>query len=696
MLLPATLGLLRSQRQVANRDILEGALMNVRTIAGFCAAVFFGFTWQAAAAAPAPASIPPPLSAILRTERLSQAGDLGQGVRVGVISGGDGNYATLVRHRILPGNVSLFGNTPGHGDEGDWMLQVVHDIAPKAQLAFCPGGAPAQTVACARALVEKFRADIVVDDINPQPIFYFPTAKASGLADIAHSHPNVLFFTGAGNNGGGYYQGSWTPSPLTVRGTPYLAQDFGRSLGEGSSPYNRFLLPPGSGAAVLLGSTVNPNGGAAHCAASNPRVTLILMGSEGNVLRSATSRCPSLHLHYVNSTGQAEKIRIAVLLPQNAHAGRLAIKLVAIRTGEGVSPFPLRFHTAGGAGNSATFPGLMAVAGVDPNSGYDGRYIDEAFANSGPQCLDYIQTGPDTWHRLSQPACVEQPVFSTPDKTLVAFPASTPTGYRFRPFGGDSAAGPAAAGVAALLLADHVPSGSIEKILERSALPQAGKSAWTANYGYGLIDADAAAVDAGILPPAKASDTNAQPAGERVFRPSVQFVQDRKLVVEAEHGKPQALATLQGAAQHGQPDAQIWLAIYEHGKGDNAAAAHWAWESARQGQAVAQSFLGTVFNLGWGVPIDPRAAHAWWLRSARAGVPEAMYDLGITWATGRGAAVPDPVLGYALIEASQRRGFHLPSMHAAMGRVRSQLSPAAVRRADTLARQLAADPTAIP
>lgn len=55
------------------------------------------------------------------------------------------------------------------------MMQVVNQIAPRAQLALCPGGAPEQTVECAR------------------------------------EHPQVLFFTCAGNNGGGYYEGSWTP-----------------------------------------------------------------------------------------------------------------------------------------------------------------------------------------------------------------------------------------------------------------------------------------------------------------------------------------------------------------------------------------------------------------------------------------------------------------------------------------------------
>ncbi len=56
--------------------------------------------------------------------------------------------------------------------------------------------------------------------------------------------PNVLFFTGAGNNGGGYYQGTWTPISLAVSGTIYQAQDFGHSVGQGSRPYDSTSIPP--------------------------------------------------------------------------------------------------------------------------------------------------------------------------------------------------------------------------------------------------------------------------------------------------------------------------------------------------------------------------------------------------------------------------------------------------------------------
>jgi hypothetical protein len=138
------------------------------------------------------------LGVLLHTHRLLQAGYDGQGVRVGVISDGASNYATLVAPDVLPSEVAAFpGEESNQGDEGDWMLQVVHQLAPQARLAFCAGGSAQDTDDCARELVTHFHADVVVDDTNPQPVFDFPSPKAIGFAEIAGTHPDVLFFTPA-------------------------------------------------------------------------------------------------------------------------------------------------------------------------------------------------------------------------------------------------------------------------------------------------------------------------------------------------------------------------------------------------------------------------------------------------------------------------------------------------------------------
>ena len=593
------------------------------------------------------------LARILHVTRLWRAGDEGQGIRVGVISAGASNFRVLARSAILPPDVVRFERGHGRGDEGDWMMQVVHDIAPRARLAFCPGGASKRTVACARRLIDRFHAAIVVDDTNPQPVFFAPTAKARGYARLWRHHSQVLFFTGAGNNGGGYDQGQWHSRRVRVGGQSRYAETFGAA----ARPYDRLWVPPGAQAVVLLGT----NGRAARlgrCLRQAPSTRLVVTNRAGRVLGQTSRDCPAVHVRLRNHRGRMVRWRIYVL---RAHRSwpHGAIKLVAIRTGLGVSALWLSNHTNGGAGNSATAPGLMAVVALDPDSGYQGRYVPEADANGGPQCLDY-GGGPSRRDRPPSPVCVREPVFAAPDRTPVAMPAHTTRGYRYRPFTGDSAAGPAAAGVAALLLAEHIPPGRIETLLERTARPQQSQRPWDPRTGHGLIDADAAAVAARVLPPGprKLRSTPIAWRGNRAA-----WRDDQQLLPAARAGDRAAARALKRRAE--------------------------------AGDAFAQSLLGTLYNRGWGVGLDPRAAHAWWTRAARAGLLNATYNLGVTWAWGRGAAA-NPTRGYALMRAAERRGFTFPGLSRALQPVQRLLGAGGLQRAARLARRYAADPALIP
>ena len=627
--------------------------------------------------------------AILHTHRLLRAGDRGQGVRVGVISHGASFYATLKRQGILPA-VGFYGGNASRGDEGDWMLQIVHRIAPEARLAFCPGGPVRRTVACARALVRKFHADIVVDDINPQPVYQFPTPKAVGYARLTREHPNVLFFTGAGNNGGGYYQAPWTPTALVLNGAAYLAQDFGASMGRGSDPYERFKVPPGTGVRVLLGTSADPNG-RPRCSAGNPEVRLVLLDGAGRVLETTHGRCPILTLSERPPPEESGPLRLAVLLPPGARPAHYRLKLVTVLLGvAGVSPLALRYHTRGGAGNSATAANVAAVAAVDPNTGWHRRYLYEAFANAGPQCMDYVRTAM-RWTALSKPRCVRQPAFAAPDRLGVVMAGAHEE--RFAPFTGDSAAGPAAAGVAALLLSAHVRARRVISLLESTALAQVDATGWNAHYGYGLLDADAAAVKAGVLRPSAPTKTSSPVIP--LFRHTAAFLKERQLAQQAREGDRQALAQLLSGAHHGNADAQTWLARYEQNRGDEALAAHWARVAAERGQPFAQSLLGSMYNSGRGVPMDPRAAQAWWWRAARAGIAAAMFNMGSTLAHGRGAP-PDPELSYALMRAAFQRGLRFRSMFRAMALARLRMRSSQIGSAERLARRFAGDPGAIP
>lgn len=635
---------------------------------------------------------------ILDTGALLSHGYDGRGVRVGVISNGVSNYDALARAGILPKDVAFFGDTPGNGDEGDWMMQVVHAIAPGTKLGFCPADVHSsrQISDCARVLVEQFHADIIVDDINSMPVLWFPTPKAIADEALKRNHPNVLFFTGAGNNGGGYYQSTWTPIPLAVSGSIYQAQDFGRSVGQGSRPYDSTSIPPGRGMDIFLGSDTQPGGKPDDCAPTNPEVTLAVFDPKNKPLASKTSRCPLLELSYSNHTGATQRVRIVILLRGDSSVPGLAFKMAVIQAGEtGTGPVQIRYGTGGGAGSSATEPGLSAVAAVDPNTGYQGRYLIEDFANSGPLCLDYEQSAEeDSWVHLQPPHCFRQPRFAVPDRTIVAYPSQGRPGYEMRPFVGDSSTGPMAAGAAALLLSAHVPPGRIETLFEQTARAQTETRGWNARYGYGLIDVDAAAVAAGVLPRIPDKPFRASSAAPAIFHPSPAFLRDRQLMMRAKQGDGQSLETLEAAARLGDSSAQTWLAVYEHSAGDDNAAARWCWAAAQQGLPPAESFMGNLFFKGWGVPQDQRAAHAWWLRAARTGMAGALYYLGLTEAESRGAAT-NLVNGYALMLAAKQRGRTSPAGRFTMEMIRSHLNQDDLAKAKTLASRYGANPATI-
>lgn len=132
-------------------------------------------------------------------------------MRVGIISDGAANFQVLTKNHFLPKSIDFVEQDTGEGDEGDWILQIVHRIAPGAQLAFCPGGKYTTTVLCAQQLVDQFHANIVVDDTNPLPVSYIPAPKLRGLP-LCKGFTRMFYFSPE----------QATTEAVTIRRTGYL------------------------------------------------------------------------------------------------------------------------------------------------------------------------------------------------------------------------------------------------------------------------------------------------------------------------------------------------------------------------------------------------------------------------------------------------------------------------------------------
>ena len=151
----------------------------------------------------------------------------GTGVKVGVISD---SYNTLagnpaqrdVNNGDLPGLAGGYNPNPvevlqeypfGRGtDEGRAMLQIVHDVAPKAKLAFWSGNISAGNMALGIRQLQQDSVDVIVDDITyiTEPFF-----KDGVIAQAVNyvSCRGVSYFSSAGNFGNESYEGVFNDAP---------------------------------------------------------------------------------------------------------------------------------------------------------------------------------------------------------------------------------------------------------------------------------------------------------------------------------------------------------------------------------------------------------------------------------------------------------------------------------------------------
>ncbi|MDH4057534.1 MAG: hypothetical protein OEU76_02160, partial [Cyclobacteriaceae bacterium] len=157
----------------------------------------------------------------------------GAGIKIGIISDSYnslGAASTDMLNFDLPGVDNAFntynnlnpvqilkdfpyGAYGPRSDEGRAMLQIVHDVAPKADLAFRTGFLTAGDFARGiRDLKDNplFNCDIIVDDVTYITEPFFTDGKVAQAVDYVTSE-GVSYFTAAGNFGNKSYEGIFNP-----------------------------------------------------------------------------------------------------------------------------------------------------------------------------------------------------------------------------------------------------------------------------------------------------------------------------------------------------------------------------------------------------------------------------------------------------------------------------------------------------
>ena len=136
----------------------------------------------------------------------------GAGDKVGVISNGVSSWSSSRRKGDLPSAVEIDPAQPGSGNEGTALLEIVHDLAPGASLAFSGPSTSLEMVPAILWLAnDAFNgegADIIVDDYGFYQEPYFEDGQAA-LAAVNAVAGGAVFVSAAGNWAWRHYEGNF-------------------------------------------------------------------------------------------------------------------------------------------------------------------------------------------------------------------------------------------------------------------------------------------------------------------------------------------------------------------------------------------------------------------------------------------------------------------------------------------------------
>ena len=387
----------------------------------------------------------------------------GSGVSVGAMSDSVDALAALQASGDLPAGVTVLPGQSGNPgtSEGTALLEIVHDLAPGADLFFATGsGGQAQMAQNILALAAA-GCDVIVDDVLyfAEPVFQ-DGIIAQAVDEVAAS--GVAYFSAAGNSGNlaagtaGVWEGDFSaaalPGPLA--GAGLAAHDFGG--GENSNELT-FDTP-----FFITLQWSDPTG-----ASANDYDLYLLDAALANVIAASTNTQNGTQdpFEFLDSTaGDDTGNRVVVVkfsgddrfLHLNTHRGEL-----------GSATDGQIFGHPAAAGAIAVAAVNVATAGGGVFTGGAANPV-EPFSSDGPRRIffeaDGTPVGPT--HRGVQPSEVRDvPDVAAADGVTTATPG-------FNPFFGTSASAPHTAGIAALIkeALSSLDSRGVEQRTRRDAL----------------------------------------------------------------------------------------------------------------------------------------------------------------------------------------------------------------------------------
>jgi subtilase family protein len=380
----------------------------------------------------------------------------GTGIKIGVLSDGVTSLAASQAAGDLGPVTVLPGQQGASGDEGTAMLEIVHDIAPGAQLYFATGFTSITSMAQNIRDLRTAGCDIIIDDV-----FYFvetpfqdgqlnPTNTNGGVVIQAVNDvttDGAMYFSSAGNSGnkndgtsgvweGDFVDGGAIGSPVTVgRVHRFGTQNFNVLTAASTNPISLYWSDP-------LGGSTND-------------YDLFRLNAAGTAVASSSTNIQNGSQDpYEQVTQNISNPRIVIVKKAAA-----AARFLHLNTNRG----QLQISTAGAThGHSAAENAFSCAAsparlpfGAPPNpvgpfpNPFGPTDVTELFSSDGPRRVFFqADKTPYTPGNFSSTGGVLR---QKPDITAADGVSVTGAGNFPSPFYGTSAAAPHAGAIAALL-----------------------------------------------------------------------------------------------------------------------------------------------------------------------------------------------------------------------------------------------------
>ena len=401
--------------------------------------------------------------------------------KIGVLSDGVDSLAAIQASGDLSYNVTVLPGQAGSGDEGTAMLEIIHDLAPGAELVFATAFISQANFAENIIQLRNNGCSIIVDDVsylNESP--FQDDLITQAVNDVTAD--GALYFSSAGNSGNkndgtsGVWEGDFVDSEIWLT-TDDLLHDFGDGItsnqmtADAPQLITLFWSDP-------LGASTNDY----DLYVLDSELTTILAGSN-DIQNGIQDPFEAIITNNTDDTGN----QIVIV----NYLGNAAPRFLHLNTNRG----RLAINTDGQIKGHAAAVDAFGVAAVNVaaagGASFTGGPVNpvENFSSDGPRRVFYFPDGtPITPGNLSSTggSVRQKPDITAADGVATATPG-------FNPFFGTSAAAPHAAAIAGLLLdakPDITPA-EIRTALTSTALDIENPGT-DRDSGAGIIMADSA------------------------------------------------------------------------------------------------------------------------------------------------------------------------------------------------------------